>query len=136
MAYIELHDVVKDFKIKNRRNGAFGNVKNFFAPQYLTKRAVDHISLEINRGEMVGYIGPNGAGKSTTIKILTGILLPTSGYVKVGNLEPYKNRKQNASHWVQSLDSALSSCGICRYKMHWTCFVGCTGLKKRPTRKM
>ena len=59
MAYIELHDVVKDFKIKNRRNGAFGNVKNFFAPQYLTKRAVDHISLEINRGEMVGYIGPN-----------------------------------------------------------------------------
>ena len=80
MAYIELHDVVKDFKIKNRRNGAFGNVKNFFAPQYLTKRAVDHISLEINRGEMVGYIGPNGAGKSTTIKILTGILLPTSGY--------------------------------------------------------
>ena len=44
MAYIELHDVVKDFKIKNRRNGAFGNVKNFFAPQYLTKRAVDHIS--------------------------------------------------------------------------------------------
>ena len=58
MAYIELHDVVKDFKIKNRRNGAFGNVKNFFAPQYLTKRAVDHISLEINRGEMVGYIGP------------------------------------------------------------------------------
>ena len=57
MAYIELHDVVKDFKIKNRRNGAFGNVKNFFAPQYLTKRAVDHISLEINRGEMVGYIG-------------------------------------------------------------------------------
>ena len=98
MAYIELHDVVKDFKIKNRRNGAFGNVKNFFAPQYLTKRAVDHISLEINRGEMVGYIGPTGAGKSTPIKILTGILLPTSGYVKVGNLEPYKNRKQNALH--------------------------------------
>lgn len=98
MAYIELHDIVKDFKIKNRRNGAFGNVKNFFVPQYLTKRAVDHISLEINRGEMVGYIGPNGAGKSTTIKMLTGILLPTSGYVKVGNLEPYKNRKQNALH--------------------------------------
>ena len=101
MAYIELHDVVKDFKIKNRRNGAFGNVKNFFAPQYLTKRAVDHISLEINRGEMVGYIGPNGAGKSTTIKMLTGILLPTSGYVKVGNLEPYKNRKQNALHRLE-----------------------------------
>lgn len=125
MAYIELHDVVKDFKIKNRRNGAFGNVKNFFAPQYLTKRAVDHISLEINRGEMVGYIGPNGAGKSTTIKILTGILLPTSGYVKVGNLEPYKNRKQERPYiWEQSLDSALSSCGICRYKMHWTWFRG------------
>ena len=113
MAYIELHDVVKDFKIKNRRNGAFGNVKNFFAPQYLTKRAVDHISLEINRGEMVGYIGPNGAGKSTTIKILTGILLPTSGYVKVGNLEPYKNRKQNALHmgvlrfaWTRSIPYA------------------------------
>ena len=63
MAYIELHDVVKDFKIKNRRNGAFGNVKNFFAPQYLTKRAVDHISLEINRGEMVGIYRSEWSGQ-------------------------------------------------------------------------
>ena len=98
MAYIELHDIVKDFKIKDRRSGTFRNVKDFFAPKYLTKRAVNHVSLEIDRGEMVGYIGPNGAGKSTTIKMLTGILLPTSGYVKVGDLEPYKNRKQNALH--------------------------------------
>jgi ABC-2 type transport system ATP-binding protein len=59
-------------------------------------RAVDNISFEIGKGEIVGYIGPNGAGKSTTVKILTGILIPTAGEVLVNGLIPHKQRYQNA----------------------------------------
>lgn len=57
---------------------------------------MDNISFSINRGEIVGYIGPNGAGKSSTIKILVGILVPTSGKVRVNGLIPYKSRIENA----------------------------------------
>ena len=58
--------------------------------------AVDHISFTVAQGTMVGYIGPNGAGKSTTIKMLTGILVPTSGQVRVAGLEPSRNRVELA----------------------------------------
>ena len=59
---------------------------------------MDDISFEINDGEIVGYIGANGAGKSTTIKMMTGILTPTSGRVYVNNLVPYENREENAKN--------------------------------------
>lgn len=62
------------------------------------KKAVNNISFEIEAGELVGYIGPNGAGKSTTIKMLTGILQPTSGEVKVFGKVPYENRRENATN--------------------------------------
>ena len=71
-------------------------VKEFFHPVYDIKRAVAGISLSIERGELVGYIGPNGAGKSTTIKMLTGILVPTCGEVLVDGRPPYANRRANA----------------------------------------
>lgn len=70
----------------------------FFSTEYITKKAVDDISFEINDGEIVGYIGANGAGKSTTIKMMTGILTPTSGRVYVNNLVPYENREENAKN--------------------------------------
>lgn len=59
-------------------------------------RAVDNITFDIGAGEVVGYIGPNGAGKSTTIKMMCGILTPTSGELTVNGLVPYKNRQKNA----------------------------------------
>lgn len=59
-------------------------------------RAVDNITFDIGAGEVVGYIGPNGAGKSTTIKMMCGILTPTSGELTVNRLVPYKNRQKNA----------------------------------------
>ena len=95
MAQIELNGVTKDYKIRNRTGGRNAFVE-FFRPRYTAKRAVEDVTFTINSGDMVGYIGPNGAGKSTTIKMLTGILVPTLGTVKVFGKDPCKNRTQNA----------------------------------------
>jgi len=95
MPQIELTDVVKDYKIKQRGDGQ-NKLMYMLHPKYSAKRAVDHVNFTIEPGEMVGYIGPNGAGKSTTIKMLTGILTPTSGEVRVFGLDPCKNRRRNA----------------------------------------
>ena len=98
MALIEMQDVVKAFRIKQRQSGPLRGLREFFRPLYRTKRAVDGISLAVERGELVGYIGPNGAGKSTTLKMLTGILVPTEGQVTVDGRNPHRNRKANALH--------------------------------------
>src|ERR1700759_1109705 len=86
-------DLVKEYKTYDRREGIRGAVKDLFARQYKTLRAVDNVSFEIQAGEMIGYIGANGAGKSTTIKMLSGILFPSSGELRVNGLVPYKDRE-------------------------------------------
>lgn len=73
-----------------------GTVKGLFSKEYIVKTAVNKISLDIKKGEIVGYIGANGAGKSTTIKIMTGILIPTAGNCTVNGIVPYENRQKNA----------------------------------------
>jgi len=83
MALIEVCDLKKEFKHQNREKSFLGTVKGLIKREYEIKSAVDNISFSINRGEIVGYIGPNGAGKSTTIKILVGILVPTSINAKI-----------------------------------------------------
>ncbi len=72
-------------------------IKTLFSTKYEEKIAVNGINLTINDGEIVGYIGSNGAGKSTTIKMMCGILTPTSGNVCIDGIEPYKNRRKVAS---------------------------------------
>ncbi len=96
MAYIEVHDLTKEFRIRQRPKGALRAITSLLAPEFRTVRAVDGASFQIERGELVGYIGPNGAGKSTTIKMLAGILVPTSGTVEVGGLVPHRARIANA----------------------------------------
>ena len=76
--------------------GLKGSLKDLFSRDYKIVRAVDNISMSIKQGEIVGYLGPNGAGKSTTIKMMTGILEPTSGEILVGGNVPYQNRTKNA----------------------------------------
>ena len=93
---IEVSHISKNFKIQKRRSGAGGFVKDIFSREYMTKEAVKDVSFSIEDGECIGYIGPNGAGKSTTIKMLSGILVPSAGKVVVNGIEPYKNRKANA----------------------------------------
>ena len=96
MAFIEVTDLVKEYRIFQSKPGVMGALSSLFHREYRTKLAVDHISFSIERGEVVGYIGPNGAGKSTTIKMLSGVLVPTAGHVTVGGLVPYQRRKENA----------------------------------------
>ncbi len=93
---IELKDVEKTFKTLNRREGLRGTFKDLFSKDYKLLTAVDHVSMKVEEGEMVGYLGPNGAGKSTTIKMMTGILEPTSGYISVNGKIPHKNRVLNS----------------------------------------
>ena len=94
---IKMSSLVKHYRTKEARVGALVGLRNFFAPRYNTIKAVDGIDLSIEDGEFVGYLGPNGAGKSTTIKLLTGVLVPTSGTVTVNDIEPSKHRTENAS---------------------------------------
>ncbi len=96
MALITINNLVKDYNINVRKKGILGAVQGLLMPEYKIKRAVDNISFEIKKGETVGFIGPNGAGKSTTVKMLTGILVPTSGSISIGGLCPHKDRKKNA----------------------------------------
>ncbi|MBG9588070.1 ABC transporter ATP-binding protein [Cytobacillus firmus] len=98
MPIIEVEHLMKDFMIAKRETGFLGAVKSLVKREHIKKEAVKDISFSINEGEMVGYIGPNGAGKSTTIKMLTGILVPTSGSVKVNGIIPYENRQENAKN--------------------------------------
>ena len=94
---IVLENVSKEFKVLNRHEGLKGSIRDLFSRDYRTVRAVDDVSMTISRGEIVGYLGPNGAGKSTTIKMMTGVLEPTSGNIEVNGIVPYKNRTRNSA---------------------------------------
>ena len=93
MSFIEVKEVSKTFQVSKRSAGIPGMLANLVVPKYEKKVAVKDISFSIEEGEMVGFIGPNGAGKSTTIKMLSGILYPDKGSIKVNNHIPYKQRK-------------------------------------------
>lgn len=95
---IELKNVSKEFVSPKKYPGFKGAIKGLFSNEKVKKVAVDDISFTINDGEIVGYIGSNGAGKSTTIKMMTGILNPTTGTCVVNGIDPSKNRKENAQN--------------------------------------
>lgn len=95
---IEMSAVTKEFKVLNRHEGLKGSIRDLFSRDYKIVRAVDDISIKIKSGEIVGYLGPNGAGKSTTIKMMTGVLEPSSGEILVNGNTPYKNRVKNAEN--------------------------------------
>ena len=92
MKGIIVKDLNKTFKVYERDAGLKNALKSFFKRKYKEVHAVNNVSFEIKEGEIVGYIGPNGAGKSTTIKMLTGILKPDSGYINVNGYTPFKDR--------------------------------------------
>ena len=93
---IKVEHLTKVYQRVKRKEGFLGGVRTLFSTEYEKTCAVDNISFEIQEGELVGYIGPNGAGKSTSIKMLCGILVPTSGELTVNGLVPYKERMTNA----------------------------------------
>lgn len=89
---IELNHVSKKFKVFEGKRGFLGFCRSLLSPRYRTIQAVKDLNLSINEGEIVGYIGPNGAGKSTTIKMIAGVMKPTSGKVLVAGRDPGRNR--------------------------------------------
>jgi ABC-2 type transport system ATP-binding protein len=93
---IETKGLRKAFRSPVKEPGVFGAVKHLFRPEYKEITAVTDVDLSIAAGESVAYVGPNGAGKSTTIKMLTGILLPSGGEIRVNGLHPYKERMRNS----------------------------------------
>lgn len=97
MAFISVESLCKDFRVAQRREGLRGAFTNLVYRRHQVVSALKEVSFEIQSGELVGYIGPNGAGKSTTIKILAGILVPSSGLCEIGNLVPWKDRVQHVA---------------------------------------
>lgn len=93
---IRIKNITKEFKVLNHREGIKGGLMDLFSRDYRIVRAVDDITMNVAQGEIVGYLGPNGAGKSTTIKMMTGVLEPTSGEILVNGVIPYKNRSKNS----------------------------------------
>src|SRR5471030_779968 len=96
MPIIRTRDLQKVFRSIKRRPRIGGAFSALFSREYEDKVAVSNINMSLEAGEVVGYIGPNGAGKSTTIKMLTGILVPTSGTIEVAGIVPHQRRQANA----------------------------------------
>lgn len=90
---IQALSLSKEFIVSKKQSGIRGAVKSLFKTEKTIKRAVDNISFTVSKGEIIGFIGPNGAGKSTTIKMMSGILNPTSGQVLINGLSPQTNRQ-------------------------------------------
>jgi ABC-2 type transport system ATP-binding protein len=94
---IEAVHIGKSFYLSREKKGRFASVRTLFSREQREVKAVDDISFSVGKGEFVGYIGPNGAGKSTTIKMLSGILHPSRGEIRIGGYSPQKDRIQVAS---------------------------------------
>jgi ABC-2 type transport system ATP-binding protein len=100
---IQVKDLSKHFKVTVHYRGFLGSLRNLVTQKYTLIKAVDEISFSIQGGELVGYLGPNGAGKSTTIKMLTGLLVPTSGKLKVNGYLPWHDRQ----HYVAKIGAVF-----------------------------
>lgn len=97
MGDIHIKNLKKSFQVSKRKEGLKASIQNFIRREYEEIKALENISFDIGRGELVGYIGPNGAGKSTTVKIMSGILVPDSGQCIVNGLVPWKSRVKHVS---------------------------------------
>jgi ABC-2 type transport system ATP-binding protein len=98
MPLIKVSQLTKQFTRRKKRAGFWGSLSLLINPQNEVITAVDQVSFEVEQGEIIGYIGPNGAGKSTTIKMLSGILVPTAGTIEVAGCVPYQQRAEHARH--------------------------------------
>ena len=94
MAVIEVSNLKKYYRVFQKEPGLMGSLKSLVNRKYEAVKAVDDISFSINAGELVGFIGPNGAGKTTTLKVLSGLLYPTSGEARVLGYNPFDRKPQ------------------------------------------
>ncbi len=132
-AIISAENVAKIFRQRVRQPGVLGAFRDFVAPVSKPVKAVDGISFAIQPGEAVGYLGPNGAGKSTMIKMLTGILAPSSGTVTVLARHPQQERVANAREIGAVFGQRTQLCGSCRSLKVLNCTGACTGCRNRSS---
>jgi ABC-2 type transport system ATP-binding protein len=92
MSVIEVHNLKKYYKVHQKEPGLSGSIKSLFHREYYNVKAVDGVTFDIGEGELVGFIGPNGAGKTTTLKVLSGLLYPTSGKISVLGYTPWDRK--------------------------------------------
>ena len=97
MSMIEVSGLRKVFRVARKRPGLLGSLRSVIDPEVRIVEAVKDLSLRVEHGEMIGLVGPNGAGKSTTIKMLTGILVPSGGEMSVSGLNPLRQRREMVS---------------------------------------
>src|SRR2546423_4055836 len=98
MEMIKANGLSKTFRVAHRRPGLLGAMRSVVDPEVRKVEAVHDLSLSVERGEMIGLVGPNGAGKSTTIKMLTGILVPSGGEMSVAGRQPVPRPPGLAGH--------------------------------------
>ncbi|KQX47011.1 MULTISPECIES: ATP-binding cassette domain-containing protein [unclassified Paenibacillus] len=91
---IEVRQLSKYYQVHEREPGFMASLKSLFHRKFRTVKAVDDVSFSIPEGEIVAFLGPNGAGKTTTMKVLTGLLHPSGGEVKVGGFVPFQQKKE------------------------------------------
>lgn len=99
---IEIKQLTKVFRLKQKAAGFKGSLKNLLSSEYKEVVAVNNLNFQVEKGDLLAFIGPNGAGKSTTIKMLTGILYPSSGYINVLGFNPSKQR-QRLAYYIGSV---------------------------------
>jgi ABC-2 type transport system ATP-binding protein len=99
MDCITVENLCKKYRVPKKVEGRINRLANFFYPSYEMVNALQNVSFSIPEGEMLAYLGPNGAGKSTTVKVLTGVLTPTSGKALVNGIIPYENRYESAYNY-------------------------------------
>src|SRR5450759_1727225 len=89
---IHVDNLCKYYQVHQKEAGLLGSLKSFVKRKYTDVKAVDDVSFQIDAGEIIGFLGPNGAGKTTTLKVLSGLLYPTSGSARVLNFTPSERR--------------------------------------------
>ena len=101
MTAVEVRDLTKVYRFYKRRPGLISSMKSLFHRYYEENQAVREISFNVHEGELLGFIGPNGAGKTTTLKMLSGLLYPTSGMAKVLGYTPWERKKEFLKQYYQ-----------------------------------
>jgi ABC-2 type transport system ATP-binding protein len=119
---VVVENLVKTYRIAQRQPGLWGAFRGVASRQHRTITALDGISFELEKGELVGYIGPNGAGKSTTVKLLSGIVVPDSGRCEVAGRVPWRDRIDHVAGLGVVFGQRPSCGGTCRWSSHLSCY--------------